>query len=134
MFFEPPDWLPAPGQGAIAIQVNSDNASLRELFAALDHSPTSIATRAERAFLAALDGGCQVPIGALVSEVDGRPTLYGMLADVTGKHIVRGSRALDPNAPESTGNALAAEIRARGGSSLLVELRQLSKLPAPQPE
>jgi lipopolysaccharide export system protein LptC len=134
MFFEPPDWLPAPGQGAIAIQVNSDDSALRELFAALDHPPTSIATRAERAFLAALDGGCQVPIGALVGETDGRPTLYGMLADVTGRHIVRGSRVLDPDSPESTGNALAAEIRARGGSSLLVELRQLSKLPAPQPE
>jgi hydroxymethylbilane synthase len=134
MFFEPPDWLPAPGQGAIAIQGKSDDSALRELFAALDHQPTSIATRAERAFLAALDGGCQVPIGALVGETDGRPTLYGMLADVTGRHIVRGSRSLDPDSPESTGTALAAEIRARGGSSLLVELRQLSKIPAPQPE
>jgi hydroxymethylbilane synthase len=134
MFFEPPDWLPAPGQGAIAIQVRSDEAAIRELFLALDHAPTSIATRAERAFLAALDGGCQVPIGALVSEVEGRPTLYGMLADVTGRHIVRGSRALDANSPEHTGNALATEIRARGGSSLLVELRQLSMIPAPQPE
>ena len=134
MFFEPPGWLPAPGQGAIAIQVRSDDAAIRELFVALDHKPTSIATRAERAFLAALDGGCQVPIGALVSEVEGRPTLYGMLADVTGRHIVRGSRLLDASSPESTGEALAAEIRARGGSSLLVELRQLSKLPAPQPE
>jgi hydroxymethylbilane synthase len=134
MFFEPPDWLPAPGQGAIAIQVKSEDSGLSDLFAALDHVPTSTATRAERAFLAALDGGCQVPIGALVSEIEGRPTLYGMLADVTGRHIVRGSRALDSDSPESTGNALAAEIRARGGSSLLVELRQLSGLPAPQPE
>jgi hydroxymethylbilane synthase len=134
MFFDPPDWLPAPGQGAIAIQVRSDDAATRELFLSLDHAPTSIATRAERAFLAALDGGCQVPIGALVSEIEGRPTLYGMLADVTGRHIVRGSRTLDPDSPEATGNALASEIRARGGSSLLVELRQLSRIPAPQPE
>jgi hydroxymethylbilane synthase len=107
---------------------------MRDLLSPLDHEPTSIATRAERAFLAALEGGCQVPIGALVSEVGGRPTLYGMLADLTGKHIVRGSRALDLRAPEATGEALAAEIRSRGGSSLLVELRQLSGLPAPQPE
>jgi hydroxymethylbilane synthase len=134
MFFEPPDWLPAPGQGAIAIQARSDDDRMRELLLPLDHEPTSIATRAERAFLAALDGGCQVPIGALVSAVGGRPTLYGMLADVSGKHIVRGSRALDARSPESTGEALGAEIRSRGGSSLLVELRQLSKLPAPQPE
>jgi hydroxymethylbilane synthase len=134
MFFEAPEWLPAPGQGAIAVQARSDDDRMRELLSPLDHPRTSVATRAERAFLAALDGGCQVPIGALVSAVGGRPTLYGMLADVSGKHIVRGSRLLDSGSPESTGEALAAEIRSRGGSSLLVELRQLTKLPAPQPE
>jgi hydroxymethylbilane synthase len=134
MFLEPPDWLPAAGQGAIAIQVRSDDTRMRDLLLPLDHEPTSIATRAERAFLEALDGGCQVPIGSLVSDTGGAPTLYGMLADLSGRHIVRGSRVLDPDQPESTGEALAAEIRSRGGSSLLVELRQLSKLPAPQPE
>ncbi len=135
MFLEPPDWLPAAGQGAIAIQIRSDSR-LREVLASLDHRPTSLATRAERAFLAALEGGCQVPIGALVSEQGGTRTLFGMLSDLSGKHIVRGSRTLDLEAPESTGEELAAEIRARGGSSLLVELRQASaaKLPSPQPE
>jgi hypothetical protein len=57
-----------------------------------------------------------------------------MLADLSGRHIVRGFRRLDIERPESTGEALAADIRSRGGSSLLVELRQLTKLPAPQPE
>jgi hydroxymethylbilane synthase len=134
MFLDPPEWLPAAGQGAIAIQTRSDDTRMRDLLRPLDHEPTSTATRAERAFLAALEGGCQVPIGALVSEAGGGPTLYGMLADLSGKHIVRGSRALDPSSPESTGEALAEEIRSRGGTSLLVELRQVSKLPAPQPE
>lgn len=134
MYLEPPGWLPAAGQGAIAIQVRNDTP-LRGVLASLDHAATSIGTRAERAFLAALEGGCQVPIGALVSESDGVPTLYGMLSDLRGTHIVRGSRALDINEPESTGEELAAEIRARGGSSLLVELRQSAmKLPSPQPE
>ncbi|MFL5593924.1 MAG: hydroxymethylbilane synthase [Gemmatimonadaceae bacterium] len=134
VFLEPPDWLPAPGQGAIAIQSRIDDARMKELLTPLDHEPTSVATRAERAFLAALDGGCQVPIGALMSDSGGRPTLYGMLSDLSGRHIVRGSRALDPRSPESTGEALAMEIRSRGGSSLLVELRQHVNLPAPQPE
>ena len=134
MFLEPPDWLPAAGQGAIAIQTRINDARMGDLLRPLDHEPTSTATRAERAFLAALDGGCQVPIGALVSDAGGTPTLYGMLADLSGKRIVRGSRVLDARSPEATGEALAAEIRSRGGSSLLVELRQLSKLPAPQPE
>ena len=107
---------------------------MKDLLRPLDHRPTSIATRAERAFLAALEGGCQVPIGALVSDVGGRPTLYGMLSDLGGRHVVRGFRELDVDRPESTGEALADEIRSRGGASLLVELRQLSRLPAPQPE
>ncbi|HEU4748845.1 MAG TPA: hydroxymethylbilane synthase [Gemmatimonadaceae bacterium] len=134
MYLEPPSWLPAAGQGAIAVQVRNDS-HLRHVFASLDHAPTSVATRAERAFLAALEGGCQVPIGALVSDTSGVPTLYGMLSDLRGTHFVRGSRPLDPAAPESTGEQLAAEIRSRGGSSLLLELRQSAmKLPSPQPE
>src|SRR2546430_8047987 len=108
MFLDPPEWLPAAGQGAIAVQARADDARMRELLLPLDHEPTSIATRAERAFLAALEGGCQVPIGALVSDIDGEPTLYGMLADLSGRHIVRGSRPLYLRSPESTGEALAS--------------------------
>lgn len=134
MFLELPDWLPAAGQGAIAIQVRSEDSRMRDLLLPLNHKMTSITTRAERAFLSALEGGCQVPIGALVMDAGDGLTLYGMLADLSGRHIVRGSRHLDVDRPESTGEALAAEIRSRGGSSLLVELRQLTKLPAPQPE
>jgi hydroxymethylbilane synthase len=133
-FLDPTTWIPAPGQGAIAIQTRSDDDRMKALLLPLNHEPTSIATRAERAFLAALEGGCQVPIGAVVSDAGAGPTLYGMLADVTGKHMIRGSRLLDLESPELTGEALADEIRSRGGASLLVELRQLTKLPAPQPE
>jgi hydroxymethylbilane synthase len=134
VFLDIPDWLPAAGQGAIAIQIRSDDPGMRELLLSLNHKMTSITTRAERAFLSALEGGCQVPIGALVMDAGDGPTLYGMLADLSGRHIVRGFRRLDIERPESTGEALAADIRSRGGSSLLVELRQLTKLPAPQPE
>jgi hydroxymethylbilane synthase len=133
-FLDPTTWIPAPGQGAIAIQTRSDDDRMKALLRPLNHEPTSIATRAERAFLAALEGGCQVPIGAVVSDTGAGPTLYGMLADVTGKHMIRGSRLLDLESPEVTGEELAGEIRSRGGASLLVELRQLTKLPAPQPE
>ena len=133
-FLEPPEWLPAAGQGAIAVQLRDDDDRMRALIEPLDHSPTSAATRAERAFLAALEGGCQVPIGALVVQSGNVHTLYGMLADLTGRHIVRGSCELDPDSPEDAAEELAADIRSRGGASLLAELRQAGKLPAPQPE
>lgn len=133
-FLDAPAWLPAAGQGAIAIQVRADDESARAALAPLDHAPTSLATRAERAFLAALEGGCQVPIGALMMMENGSGTLHGMLADLSGRHAVRGSQAVDLRAPEAAGEMLAEEIRSRGGSSLLIELRQAEQVPAPQPE
>ena len=62
--------LPAPAQGALAIQVRAGDPALRELVAAIDHAPTRIAVEAERALLRRLGGGCLAPLGAL-GEVDG---------------------------------------------------------------
>jgi hydroxymethylbilane synthase len=129
-----PEWLPAAGQGAIAIQIKSDDDRMRGILRPLDHQQTSIATRAERAFLAALEGGCQVPIGALAVERDGDLILYGMLADISGAQILRGEVTVDRNRPESAGETLAEDIRSRGGNTLLASLREPRSLPAPQPE
>jgi hydroxymethylbilane synthase len=131
---EAPAWLPAAGQGAIAVQVRGDDAPVRELVASLDHAPTTLATRAERAFLAGLEGGCQVPIGALVVQDGGRARLHGLVADVAGSHVVRGDCAFDPDDPEGTGARLADELRARGGDAILAGLRGAVRVPAPQPE
>lgn len=133
-YLDPPHWLPAAGQGAIAIQVRADDDVTRALVAPLDDPDTTLATRAERAFLAALEGGCQVPIGALVSGAGDGRTLWGMLADVTGARVVRGHLVLDAANPELTGVRLANELRHRGGSEILDGLRRAEHLPAPQPE
>jgi hydroxymethylbilane synthase len=131
MYLEPPGWLPAAGQGAIAIQMRSDDEEMRALLEPLDHRPTSIATSAERSFLASLDGGCQVPIGALVSN---DMILHGFVSDIRGRNSVRGSRRVDPADPRKSGEDLAAELRSRGASSLLLELRTTETVIAPQPE
>ena len=134
-FLEPPEWLPAAGQGAIAVEMRDDDHELREILSHLNHSPTEIATRAERAFLSALDGGCQVPIGALASFEDGGVlVLHGFVSDTSGRDSVRGSAIVDRAAPEVSGRALAADLRTRGASSLLVELRNSPLLIQPQPE
>lgn len=133
-YLEAPAWLPAPGQGAIAVQVRKDATALRDHLHALNHEPTALAVRAERALLAGLEGGCQVPIGALVLDRGGSPVLHAFISDVAGRHVVSGELALDVNDPERTGTALAGDIRARGGGSLLAEMRGLSKVTAPQPE
>ena len=134
-YLEPPDWLPAAGQGAIAVEIREDDEEMKQLLAPLNHEPTSIAVRAERTFLSSLEGGCQVPIGALVTDDgDGALTLHGFVSDVRGRDIVRGSVAVDPESPEKAGRALAADLRTRGAASLLVELRSSGQMIAPQPE
>ena len=134
-FLEPPAWLPAAGQGAIAVQIRSDDDEMRTLLEPLHHAPTDVAVRAERAFLSALEGGCQVPIGALtIYNPDGTATLHGFVSDLAGQDPVRGSWTLDIGAPEESGRALAADLRTRGATSLLMELRNSQQLISPQPE
>ena len=133
-YLEPPGWLPAPGQGAIAVQVRADDDAVRVLIASLNHAATSCATRAERAFLAALEGGCQVPIGALVVEQDGGGVLHGMLSDVAGARVLRGAAVVDPAHPEHAGARLAEELRQEGADEILAGLRGEEGVPAPQPE
>jgi hydroxymethylbilane synthase len=134
-YLDAPAWLPAAGQGAIAIQIRCDDAETRKLLAPLADRATTIDTRAERAFLAALEGGCQVPIGAVVVRPRGRPpTLHGFIADVRGTRVLRGSLALDESRPEACGEQLAADLRGQGAAQILDGLRCADHLPAPQPE
>jgi hydroxymethylbilane synthase len=70
-YLDAPAWLPAAGQGAIAIQIRTDDSGTRAILAPLGDEQTMIDVRGERAFLAALEGGCQVPIGALAIHTGG---------------------------------------------------------------
>lgn len=134
-YLDAPAWLPAAGQGAIAVEIRADDDEMREIMSSLNHEATAVAVRAERAFLDALEGGCQVPIGALAApDGDGKLILHGFVSDVRGRDIVRGSAPVDAISPEDSGRALAADLRTRGASSLLMELRNAGQLIAPQPE
>jgi hydroxymethylbilane synthase len=145
-YLDAPAWLPAAGQGAIAVQAREDDPDLRRVLAALNHEPTMTAVRAERAFLAALEGGCQVPIGALVMDgespgvgeagearADGRAALHGFIADIGGRRVIRGMRLLGAD-PVATGQALADDLLARGADAILTALRAIDRVVAPQPE
>lgn len=133
-YLDAPGWLPAAGQGAIAIQIRSDDDDTRALIAPLADHDTMVDTTAERAFLAALEGGCQVPIGALAIRSGDARVLHGFIGDVTGKRIVRGEIALDAAQPELSGVRLANEFRGRGASDILESLRRAEHVPSPQPE
>ncbi len=133
-YLDAPAWLPAAGQGAIAIQVRADDADTHALFASLADADTMFEVSAERAFLAALEGGCQVPIGALAMRGESGAVLHGFIADVKGERMVRGEIAIDPADPELSGVRLANELRHRGAVEILESLRRAERLPSPQPE
>ena len=133
-YLDAPAWLPAAGQGAIAVQTRASDDRMRELTESLNDLPTMRAVLAERAFLAALEGGCQVPIGALAIESHGAPMLHGFIADVQGARLVRGAIALDVNDPELSGIRLANQLRGEGASEILEGLRRANHVPSPQPE
>jgi hydroxymethylbilane synthase len=133
-YLDAPAWLPAAGQGAIAIQTRVDDERIRALAEAMNDVRTMRAVSAERAFLAALEGGCQVPIGALATESDAGAMLHGMIADIQGTRVVRGSIALDLADPELSGIRLANQLRGEGASEILEGLRRATHVPSPQPE
>ena len=133
-YLDAPQWLPAAGQGAIAVQIRDDDEQTRKVLASMHDEETSCHVRAERAFLGALEGGCQVPIGAVAQQRDGELMLYGMIADVDGRRIVRGEHAVDIENPELAGIRLANDLRSRGATEILEGLRRAEQVPAPQPE
>lgn len=109
---------PAVGQGALAIETRSSGAGL-EACGALNHAATHFAVAAERAFLRALGGGCQVPIGAHAA-VDGEQLhLAGLVIAPDGSAVVRAERGGPADEAENIGAALGAEVLDAGGRGIL---------------
>jgi hydroxymethylbilane synthase len=118
---DPAVMLPAVGQGAVVIQCCSGQDWLCERLSAMDHPPTRAAMEAERAFLAALGGGCQRPIAALATTDGTRLRLQGAVLGPSGERIVRDQAEGDTSAPVELGRRLAARLLDRGAGELLAE-------------
>jgi hydroxymethylbilane synthase len=117
-----PDWmLPAVGQGALGLECRTADAETRALVSAVNHSPTHQAVLAERAFLRALQGGCQVPIGAAASVHGGELSLRGAVLSPDGSRRIEGTMS-GANA-EEIGENLARELLKRGAGELLAVSR-----------
>jgi hydroxymethylbilane synthase len=114
--------MPAPGQGALAIEARRTDRKLRTLLLQLDDAEIRAAVEAERAFLAALGGGCILPVGA-IGIVEGETLiLRGMVASADGKRVLR-EKVCGP-AAESVylGQELAEKLRAQGAEEILAAL------------
>lgn len=113
------EMVPAVGQGAMAIEIRSDDRELRDLLRPHDHAPTAAAVAAERALLRGLGGGCQAPIAAVAQVDGGRLVLRGLVAGPGGVPILRERREGDASRAGAIGQEMAEALLARGASALV---------------
>jgi hydroxymethylbilane synthase len=119
--------LPAPAQGALAVECRASDGELVAQLAALDHADSRAAVRAERALLAGLEAGCTAPVGALAVLAEGEhgPELFlrGSVTAADGSDAVRLSATGPVNDAEAIGRRLAADLLADGAKNLVGSTR-----------
>ncbi|GGY31302.1 porphobilinogen deaminase [Rhodanobacter panaciterrae] len=114
-----PDWLPAPGQAAIAIEARDDHASVLSLLAALDDADTRLTISAERAMNQALGGSCTVPVGAWCMLGEHGLHLCGMVGDSASGRLLHAEASGPSDQAVALGHQVAADLLAQGASELL---------------
>ena len=115
--------LPAPAQGALAVECRADDTDLIELLSALDHAPTRAAVLAERSMLATLEAGCSAPVAAHaeIAEGDDGDEIYlrGAMISPDGVRAIRLSRTGTPAGAAEIGKALAIDLLDAGADTLM---------------
>jgi hydroxymethylbilane synthase len=110
-------FLPAPAQGALALQIRADDTELKRRIGPLNHHETEIAVCAERAFLRHFGGGCHIPLGAFAYLGDDGICLSGMIASTDGAKLLR--ETITGADPDAIGESLARTLKDRGADALL---------------
>jgi hydroxymethylbilane synthase len=114
--------LPAVGQGALGLEARAgDQATLARL-ARLNHPDTAAAVAAERAFLARLEGGCQVPIAGHARVEKGIVVFRGLVASLDGRRVARGEGLSSPAEAAVMGRKVAEDVLDRGGREILAQV------------
>lgn len=124
-----PDWLSAVGQGALAITTRKGDAATAALVALLEDPEARDTATAERAFLGALEGGCQIPIGALARIEGDDLVLDGFVASLDGSKYLRDTHRGARKDAAAIGRALAKRLIEKGARKILREVREATELP-----
>jgi len=113
--------LPAVGQGALGVEVRTDDEHTIEIVSKLDHKFTRLACTAERALLRSLGGGCQLPIAGYAIVREKRIRLDGLVADPQGTRIVKDRITGSLDEAEQLGATLGSRLLEQGAATLMVE-------------
>ncbi|MBQ7479531.1 MAG: hydroxymethylbilane synthase, partial [Selenomonadaceae bacterium] len=120
--------LPAVGQGALAIETRMDDAEVRKTISFLNDEDTVNCAKAERAFLARVEGGCQVPVGVYARMAGKELTVEAVIASLDGNRLYRDVRKGSCENAGDLGTALAESLLDAGGREILHELGLLSEI------
>jgi len=118
---DPLDVMPAPGQGALGVEIRADDQSTKRALQPLHDRPSAIAVTAERTLLAALGGGCQAPVAAWVETRDtgSGKRLYGRVTERDGAVQLTASADINDDRPDAAGETVARLLEGEGAASLL---------------
>jgi hydroxymethylbilane synthase len=118
--FSVDEFLPAVGQGIVAIETRADDRATRAILTAINHEETALALTAERAFLAVLDGSCRTPIAGHATIADGRLRLHGLIAKPDGSESFTCLREGATGEAAALGADAGRELKGRAGADFLV--------------
>ncbi len=119
----PREFLPAPAQGALAVQIRAADTELAEIVSKINDTDSRITVEAERTILTSMHGGCSIPLG-VYSQISGdNITIDAMLSDVEGKKYIKRSKTSRINEANSCAEKLAQEMLAGGGREILDQIR-----------
>ena len=114
--------MPAVGQGVLAIESREGDEQISRLMQKLDHLPTRWTVTAERSFLAAVQGGCQVPVAVYGTLEEKRLHLRALILSLDGKRFVADSISGKPEEAIEIGREMASRLMSAGGNEILQEI------------
>lgn len=117
------DCVPAPGQGIVAIETRSDDRKTRALVDAIGDPEAAACFEAERALVAALGGGCQLPLGAIAVHDGGNLRMCAIVTSADGARVIRREGRGDARRPADLGRRVADELAEAGATAILNEVR-----------
>ena len=120
------EMLPAVAQGAIALQIRAEDTKILDTISVLNDKDSSDAVTAERSLLRRLEGGCQIPVGALSKVEDDQLAIESQITNLNGVRAVRDRISGQRNDAEKLGIELAERLLRNGGEEILSEIRELT--------
>lgn len=119
----PKEFIPAPAQGALAVQIRDDDAGLADLVTQIDDKNSRIAAETERCVLETMHGGCSIPLGVYSQIRNDQITIHAIISDLEGKKYVRQTITGPLDEAKTVAKKLAGSLLADGGQEILNRIR-----------